>query len=144
MIILILISIPLLDGTTWFNNTTVYDASQNQIIYLADKYPTVYQKSADLFIASATSYTNPLLYFKLLSGSINDYFPDNYTAFPGTIDDILSNTRLEDIDITYSGDSIFAYDVSDFNKKNSIMNICRTVFVSLLLIITTIFFSQDL
>jgi hypothetical protein len=40
MIILILLSIPLLDGSTWFSNLTIYDKAETSLIYFANNYPT--------------------------------------------------------------------------------------------------------
>jgi hypothetical protein len=40
MIILILLSIPLLDGSTWFTNTTIYDRGQDIPIFYATYYPS--------------------------------------------------------------------------------------------------------
>ena len=86
MIIIILLSIPLLDGATWFTNITKYDKAQVTLIYMAQNYPSQYQTSADLFITRGTTdLLNPLLYFNINTGSITDTFPDNYPTYLGTI-----------------------------------------------------------
>lgn len=79
MIILILISIPILDGTTWFATSTVYDKGFLDLVYFANTNPSHYQKIADAYIAYATSnFLNPLLYYSIDIGSISDSFPDKY------------------------------------------------------------------
>lgn len=145
MIILILLSIPLLDGTTWFSSVTVYDKAESSMIYFAQNYPSQYQTNADMFIATATtSFQNPLLYFSINAGTIVDSFPDNYAAYTGSVYEILENTRSDDINIVSGDGYTFAYDISWYNKQVSYFNIGRTLFVTLLIIITTIFFSSDL
>lgn len=54
MIILILISIPLLDGSTWFSTVTIYDKSQNALVYFANNEPSSYQLVANQFVSTAT------------------------------------------------------------------------------------------
>ena len=145
MIIIILLSIPLLDGSTWFTNITIYDKAQNSIIYLAENYPSQYQTNVDLYISQATTkFLNPLLYFNIKAGTITDTFPDNYPAYTGTINEILAATRSDDINLVEINGNTFAYDTSQYNIYVSYFNIGRTIFVCLLLIITTIFFSSDL
>ena len=86
MIILILLSIPLLDGSTWFNSVTIYDKAQESLIFYAKSYPSLYQTNANLFVArAANNFLNPLLYFSVEVGSVNDSFPDNYVEYAGTV-----------------------------------------------------------
>ena len=145
MIILILLSIPLLDGATWYSSVTIYQQAQSSLIYFAENYPGQYQTNANLFVQKATtSFLNPLLYFNIKVGSISDSFPDNYSAYTGSINNILANTRSDDIELLETNGYTFGYDISWYNKQISYFNIGRTVFVCLLLIITTIFFSHDL
>lgn len=145
MIILILLSIPLLDGSTWFTNVTKYDKAQVSLIYFAQNYPSQYQTNANLFIETATTtFLNPLLYFSINTGNITDTFPDNYPAYIGTVNEILAETRSDDINLVMSDGCTFAYDITQYNIYVSYFNIGRTIFVCLLLIITTIFFSSDL
>ncbi len=91
-----------------------------------------------------TTFLNPLLYFSINSGTISDSFPDNYPSYTGTVNDILLNTRSDDINLVTGDGYTFAYDISSYNKKVAYFNIGRTIFVTLLIIITTIFFSSDL
>lgn len=145
MIILILLSIPLLDGATWFSNITIYNEAQSSMIYFAQNYPLEYQTNANLFVSKATgSFLNPLLYFSITSGTISDIFPDNYAAYSGSVNHILSNFRSDDIEISTGDGYTFGYDISWYNKQISYFNIGRTIFVCILLIVTTIFFSHDL
>ena len=98
MIILILLSIPLLDGATWFSSVTIYQQAQNSLIYFAKNYPSQYQINANLFVTKGTtSFLNPLLYFNIKAGTISDSFPDNYATYTGSINNILANTRSDDI-----------------------------------------------
>jgi hypothetical protein len=98
MIILILLSIPLLDGATWFGNQTIYNDAQSSLIYFAENYPSQYQVNADLFVSNGINkFLNPLLYFSVTTGTINDQFPDNYPAYTGTMNNILANTRTDDV-----------------------------------------------
>jgi hypothetical protein len=101
MIILILVSIPLLDGSTWFSELSVYDRGIYEVVYFADNAPSFYQQQANQFIADAGSFLNPLVFFSINSTHINDQYPDNYSTST-TIDYILANTRLADLDI-YAG-----------------------------------------
>lgn len=145
MIILILLSIPLLDGSTWYTTSTIYEQAQSSMMYLAEFYPSEYQTNADLFIAkSTTSFLNPLLYFSLEMGTISDSFPDNYIAYTGSVNQILAHTRTDDITLIQGTGYTFGYDISEYNKMVSYFNIGRTFFVCILLIVTTIFFSSDL
>lgn len=93
---------------------------------------------------ASTSFLNPLLYFSVETGSISDFFPDNYAQYVGTVTQILENTRVDDMTLISGDGYTFGYDTSYYNKQVSYFNIGRTVFVCLLLIITTIFFSSDL
>lgn len=98
-----------------------------------------------MFIEYATtSFLNPLLYFSIEIGSIHDTFPDSYELYVGSVTQILENTRADDMTLISGDGYTFGYDVSYYNKQVSYFNIGRTVFVCLLLIITTIFFSSDL
>lgn len=85
-----------------------------------------------------------MLYFSIISGTISDSFPDNYPNYAGTVNEILLNTRSDDINLVSGDGYTFAYDISGYNKKTAYFNIGRTIFVTLLIIITTIFFSSDL
>ena len=145
MIVVILLSIPLLDGATWFTNKTVYDQAQSSLVYFAQNYPSQYQTNADLFIFEAkNTFLNPLLYFTLNVNTISDTFPDNYSAYSSTISQILSEYRSDDINLIEGGGYTFAYDISEYNKTVSKFNMGRTSFVCLLLIITAYIFSSDL
>lgn len=142
---MILISIPLLDGTTWFTNTLVYDKDQSGLLFYATYYPSAYQTLADNYIEKASNdYLNKLLYFQIKTDSIDDKFPGNYDNFPGSEDLILTSTRLDDIYITSGNGYLFGYSIAEYNKTVSIFNIIRTIFVCVLLIITTVLFSNDL
>jgi hypothetical protein len=93
MIILILMSIPLLDGSTWFSNTSTYDMDHNQIIYFATYNTAYYQQAANLFVSNAANnYLNPLLYFQVQVGNFTDTYPDNYSNYLN-YSYILANTR---------------------------------------------------
>ena len=145
MIILILLSIPLLDGATWFSNVTIYNEAQSSLVYFAQNYPGQYQTNANLFVSKATTtFLNPLLYFSINSATITDKFPDNYVAYSGNLNNILANTRSDDIELIEGNGFTFGYDISWYNKQVSYFNIGRTIFVCILLIVTTIFFSHDL
>ena len=100
MIILILLSIPLLDGATWFSSVTIYNEAQSSLLYAAQHFPAQYQTNADLFVSKATTtFLNPLLYFSINQGTISDRFPDNYAAYSGNLNNILANTRSDDIEL---------------------------------------------
>ena len=144
MIILILLSIPLLDGATWFSSVTIYQQAQSSLVFFAQNYPSQYQANANLFVERGMNFANPLLYFNINTGTISDQFPDNYAAYTGSINHILANTRSDDIELSEGAGFTVAYDISWYNKQVSYFNISRTIFVCLLLIITTIFFSHDL
>lgn len=53
MIILVLVSIPLLDGSTWFSALAVYDRGINDMLFFANNSPALYQTQANLFIGNA-------------------------------------------------------------------------------------------
>ena len=98
-----------------------------------------------MFISTATkTFLNPLLYFNINKGTISDTFPDNYAAYSGSVNNILANTRADDIELMEGPGYTIGYDISWYNTQVAYFNIGRTVFVCLLLIITTIFFSHDL
>ena len=144
MIILILVSIPLLDGSTWVTSPTIYDKAQSSLVYYAQYYPSQYQTNANLFIETAmNSFNYPLLYYKIQIGTILDNFPDTY-SYAGDIQTILAETRSDDINLISGDGYTFGYDISEYNRTVSCFNIGRTVFVCLLLIITTVLFSSDL
>jgi class 3 adenylate cyclase len=77
-------------------------------------------------------------------GTFNDTFPDNYNNYIGTISEILLDARSDDINLVTGDSYTFAYDISQYNQYVAMFNICRTFFVCILLILTTIFFSSDL
>ena len=100
MIILILLSIPLLDGATWFSSVSIYQQAQSSMIYFAQNHPSQYQTNANLFVSKATTtFLNPLLYFRITTGTVSDSFPDNYIAYAGSVSHILANTRSDDIEL---------------------------------------------
>ena len=90
LIILILVSIPLLDASTWFQSKSVYDNSMQELIYVAKNMPSQYQTRADAYIKNALEFNNPLLYFEVSTGSITDVFPDNYASYSNTMNNILN------------------------------------------------------
>jgi hypothetical protein len=84
MIILVLVSIPLLDGSTWFSSLSVYDRGIDEVMYFANYEPANYQKQANSFIADGNNFLNPLIYFNVNTTYISDQYPDNYEK-AGTI-----------------------------------------------------------
>jgi hypothetical protein len=46
MIILVLISIPLLDASTWYSTLSVYDRGIIELSYYAENYPSLYPTKA--------------------------------------------------------------------------------------------------
>ena len=143
MIILILVSIPVLDGSTWFTPLTVYDKGCLDLVYFANTNPASYQAIANAYIEYATgSFLNPLLYFSISSGSIIDNFPDYYEAYSGTFTDILNNYRSDDISIISGNGYTFGFSIAWYNKLGAAVNIARTLFICILLITTTIVFSK--
>lgn len=97
----------------------------------------------NLFIADSTNLLNPLVFFTITTTSVNDTYPDNYNSSTSA-SYLISNIRASDLD-TYTGDGYtVAYDVSWYNKQVALMSIGRTIFVCILLIITTMLFSNDL
>ena len=73
-----------------------------------------------------------------------DTFPDNYPDYGETIASIKFSTRSEDMDIYEGNHFTLAFDIFEYNKLTAWMNIGRTLFVCLLLIFTTLVFSNDL
>lgn len=144
MIILILISIPLLDASTWYNSNTVYDKGIDNLLYFATNDAKNYQMQANQYITDALTFLNPLLYFNINVNTFNDVFPDNYNSYSKSMNEILQSTRASDIDIYETDFYTVAFDISTYNKLVAIFNISRTFFVCALLIFTTMLFSNDL
>lgn len=63
MIILVLVSIPLLDGTTWYSTESLYTHGIKDLMYFANTSPNYYQKQANMFIDDNLQLLNPIVYF---------------------------------------------------------------------------------
>lgn len=111
MIILILVSIPLLDGSTWFSALAVYDRSFNDVAFFATHQPALYQTQANLYIASSANFLNPLVYFTLATPNITDTYPDNY-SLSSSIASVTSRMRSGDLDIYEGTGFTIAFDIS--------------------------------
>lgn len=85
---------------------------------------------------------NSLLFFTINTAYIQDQYPDNYNT--DTTDNIINTYRSGDLDVYTDTGYIVAYDISWYNKEISYMNIGRTLFICILLIISTILFSNDI
>jgi hypothetical protein len=143
MIILVLVSIPLLDGSTWFSALAVYDRGISNAMYFANNSPAEYQTQMNMFIADSSHFLDPLIYFIISTDAVNDTYPDNYIS-GASANEIISVYRTSDIDVYAGTGYIVGFDISWYNKEISMMNIGRTFFVCILLIVTTMLFSNDL
>lgn len=65
MILLILISIPLLNSDTWFDNVTSYEKSVKQLSFLAGRSPLEFDATIPTFISSMSDKPQPLVYFSV-------------------------------------------------------------------------------
>jgi hypothetical protein len=143
MIILVLVSIPLLDGSTWYSSLAVYDRGVQDMAYFALNEPGLYKSQASLFISDSDTFLNPLVYFIISTPSINDTYPDNYNATTSAAD-LVNNMRSYDLDVYLGNGYEVGFDISWYNQEIAIMNISRTFFVCILLIFATIMFSSDI
>lgn len=144
MIILILISVPLLDSQTWFLPLNVYQKSIEQLIYIKKNYPPAYDVEAKEYIGAMLNMTNPLVSFTITVNNSCCTFPDNYPQFLSQINNPLSNLRVQDMDIYQSDDYNVVFDMTSSNTFASLLNIGRTFFVCVLLLITSMLFSNDI
>ena len=78
MIILVLVSIPLLDGSTWYSTESIYSHGIEDLMYFANSAPKYYQKQANMLITDHSKLLNPLVYFQISVNTITDKYPDDY------------------------------------------------------------------
>jgi hypothetical protein len=115
------------------------------MVYYANINPSNYQIAANDFVTYAsTRFLDPLLYFQITIGNISDTFPDNYANYNGTYNQILSTYRSADILTTVGTGYTIGYSIVWYNKLSALLNAGMTLFVCLLLIGTTMVFSNDL
>jgi len=144
LVLLILISIPLLDGDTWFDNVTSYEKCLSELNFFADYDSVQFDTQLRMTITQMTSKPNPIVY---LSYPYNDTcceFPTNYPQEAALVRN-LSNIRSESIFIFYdeNTNSTIVYDQTDEATLQSQLNIGRTIFVCILLIALSMLFSRD-
>lgn len=65
MILLILISIPLFKGDTWFDNVTSYEMGLNELAYFANSNLSEFNTVLPKYIEVMTQKPQPLIYFTI-------------------------------------------------------------------------------
>lgn len=68
MILLIMISIPLLNSSTWYSNITSYETGPYQLAFFAGNSPSEIDVAFSVFINEMMQKSSPLVYF---STSVN-------------------------------------------------------------------------
>ena len=91
MILLILISIPLLNGDTWYDNVTSYEKGLDELVYFKSKGSAMFDVSVGIFISEMTQKTFPLIYFQIPVNGTCCEFPKQ---FPNYISSVRSTNDL--------------------------------------------------
>lgn len=98
MILLIMLSIPLLNMSTWFNNTTSYEKGPYQLAYFAGNNPTQIDPVFSAFITEMMQRSSPLVYFSTPVNTTCCEFPKNFHNYTNSVKS-LDSIRSSDISI---------------------------------------------
>jgi hypothetical protein len=145
MVLLVLISIPLLDGDTWENNVTSYEKSLAELIFFQGYDPVEYDAQLKITIQLMSLKPDPLVYIFAPYNSTCCEFPTNFPEYVGKVKS-LSDIRFDAVLIFYDGETntTIAYDQTNEVAFQSELNIGQTLFVCVLLIVMNILFTRDL
>lgn len=144
MIMLVLLSVPLLSSTTWFAETTIYEDSINQLDFFMMSGTDNYTRDAELsiFINQSLSLRIPVVYIDFSINSTCCNFPRDFPSLSAgvpTLDELRASSTA-----SYTmGNITVVYDSTSYDIFTSQLNIGRTLFVCILLVISSLLFSQD-
>lgn len=147
MIILIIISIPLFNASTWYSsNVTSYEKGIYDLELAAQTSSALYDNLDTTFIDYMMKLPSTLIYFYVNVNATCCTFPDNYPIHRVTYN--VSNSeeyRTDDL-LSYMTDagSLVVFETTSTSKLTSQLNIGRTLFVCLVLIVSTLLFSRDI
>lgn len=80
MILLLIISIPLFNASTWFDNLTSYEKGLLQLEYASKINYQTYDLMAQNYISFMESTPSTLIYLEVAVNATCCTFPDNYPA----------------------------------------------------------------
>ena len=143
MILLILISIPIFNSSTWFSLVSTYNKSIEQLAFFKDN-STQFDIEAGLFISQMLNLPEPLVFFEVQVNSTCCQFPRDYPTYLSSIPNI-TTLRSDSINavIDISTNATAIYNTTPTNILSSQLSIGRTLFVCILLIVSTLLFSRD-
>ena len=141
MILLILVSIPIFNSTTWFSPSTTYTRGMENVIMFKNN-TSQFDTQANLFISQTLQLPEPLVYFEIYFNATCCQFPKD---FPQYSSKNLETIRADSIYPILFGDTdLVVFDQTNTNILSSQLNIGRTLFVCVLLIASTLLFSRDI
>lgn len=147
MMLLILISIPLLKGDTWFNNVTSYEMGLNELAYFANLNLSEFNAVLPKYIDIMTQKPKPLIYFTIDINSSCCEFPTNFPTYSSIKN--LDSYRSSDVLIYTAGigdtqkNVTVVFDQTPALILEAQLSIGRTLFVCILLIVVTLLFTRD-
>ena len=146
MIVCILISIPIFNSDTWFDNVTTYTKSVSYFNAFTENI-TEFETQIPIFISQMVNYPRPLVFFSVNFSTQSFNFPNDYPDFIN-ITTALNNIRDYNVDVYNSGenspsDITIAFDKSPLAVFQAQLNIGRTLFVCVIMIVVTLLFTRD-
>ncbi len=146
MILLIIICIPLFNASTWYSsNVTSYEKGIYEMEVAAQTSSALYDSLDDFYIESMVKLPSTIIYFSI-NVNASCCTLDNYPTYKLTYN--ISNSeeyRTDDL-LSYITDagSIVVFETTWTSRLTSQLNIGRTLFVCLILVVSSLLFSRDL
>ncbi len=146
MILLILISVPLFNVSTYFDRDTVYSKSINQLAKTAAGNPEIYDTQVPIFVDEMRNFNEKLIVFQVERNASCCKFPDDYADLAERYGvEKVGSLRPDEIDSFVGVESaVVAYNARDVRVLTAQLSIGRTIFVCIVLVVSTLLFSQDL
>jgi hypothetical protein len=144
MVLLVLVSIPLLDADTWYDNVTSYEKALDDLIFFKNYAPVEFDAQLRITIHLMSTKPDSLVYIFIPYNSTCCEFPTNFPEYVGKVKS-LSDIRFDAL-LMYNdaaSNTTIAYDQTNETAFQSELNIGRTLFVCVLLVAMNILFTRD-
>ena len=143
MILLILVSIPIFNSSTWFDVVSTYDKGIEQLAFFRHN-STQFDIEAAIFIPEMLALPEPIVFFEVEVNSTCCEFPRDYPQYYGQVPEV-EDLRSDSINaiIDSNSNATAIYNITPTNILSSQLSIGRTLFVCILLVISTMLFSRD-
>lgn len=146
MILCILISIPIFNSDTWFDNVTSYSKSVSYLSSFTNNI-TEFECQLNLFIKEMVSKPKPLIFLSInISNSVYN-FPNDFEGYDNTTMNLNNirdfNVEIYNPPVGYIHDFTIVFDKTPLSVFQSQLNIGRTLFVCVIMIVVTLLFTRD-